>query len=161
MKMTPFALERYYAKHEFSARYMLSSSDCEALSMSELVGMADIETRQLWGELKLGYTETPGHPLLRQEISKLYEHIDTQGILVMAPQEGIFLLMHALLEPGNHVICTAPAYQSLHEVARSIGCQVSSWGGGLISQTTKDFCVTIPSWWWLISHTTRPATYHP
>ena len=97
MKITPFALERYYAKHEFSARYMLSSSDCEALSMSERVGMADIETRQLWGELKLGYTETPGHPLLRQEISKLYEHIDTQGILVMAPQEGIFLLMHALL----------------------------------------------------------------
>jgi len=127
MKITPFALERYYAKHEFSARYMLSSSDCEALSMSELVGMADIETRQLWGELKLGYTETPGHPLLRQEISKLYEHIDTQGILVMAPQEGIFLLMHALLEPGDHVIYTAPAYQSLHEIARSIGCQVSTW----------------------------------
>jgi aspartate/methionine/tyrosine aminotransferase len=95
--------------------------------MSELVGMADIETRQLWDELKLGYTETPGHPVLRQEISQAYEHIDKQGVLVMAPQEGIFLIMHALLEPGDHMICTAPAYQSLHEVARSIGCQVSTW----------------------------------
>jgi hypothetical protein len=31
MRIAPFALERYFARHEFSARYLLSSSDCEAL----------------------------------------------------------------------------------------------------------------------------------
>jgi hypothetical protein len=28
MKIALFQLERYFAKHEFSARYLLSSSDC-------------------------------------------------------------------------------------------------------------------------------------
>jgi aspartate/methionine/tyrosine aminotransferase len=43
------------------------------------------------------------------------------------PEEGIFLLMHALLKPGDHMVCTFPGYQSLYEVARSIGCEVSTW----------------------------------
>jgi aspartate/methionine/tyrosine aminotransferase len=128
MKIEPFALERYFAKHEFSARYLLSSSDCEAFPMAELLSIADTRTINLWNELYLGYTETPGHPLLRETIAEIYSGIDPQDILVLAPSEGIFLLMHALLEPGDHVVCTFPGYQSLFEVARSIGCEVSTWG---------------------------------
>lgn len=127
MKIAPFALERYFAKYEFSAQHLLSSSDCEALSLAELLAMADAETTRLWEELKLGYTETPGHPLLRETIAEIYTGIDAENILVMAPEEGIFLLMHALLEPGDHVVCAFPVYQSLHEVARAIGCEVSPW----------------------------------
>ena len=127
MKIEPFVLERYFAKHEFSARYLLSSSDCESLSMAELLSIADTETTHLWDELKLGYTEAPGHPLLREAITKTYDSLTPDEILVLAPEEGIFLLVHALLNPGDHVVCTFPGYQSLYEVARSIGCQVSTW----------------------------------
>jgi len=127
MQITPFALERYFARYEFSARYLLSSSDCESLSLADLLALADPEMRQFWDGLKLGYTETPGHPLLRQAIADQYASLSAQDVLVMAPEEGIFLLMHALLEPGDHVVCTYPAYQSLHEIARSIGCQVTYW----------------------------------
>jgi aspartate/methionine/tyrosine aminotransferase len=35
--------------------------------------------------------------------------------------------MNALLRPGDHVICTFPGYQSLYELANSIGCEVSLW----------------------------------
>jgi aspartate/methionine/tyrosine aminotransferase len=127
MKLEPFALERYFAKHEFAARYLLSSSDCEALSMSELLEMADADTRRLWKDLTLGYTETAGHPLLRESIAEIYKGIGADNLLVVAPEEGIFLLMHALLEPGDHVICTFPGYQSLYEIARAIGCDVTMW----------------------------------
>jgi len=127
MKIAPFVLERYFAEHEFSARFLLSSSDCESLRMSDLLAMADDETRQLWDELRLGYTESLGHPLLRQAIADLYDGIAADEVLVLVPEEGIFLLMHALLEPGDHVVCTFPGYQSLYEVARSIGCQVALW----------------------------------
>ncbi len=48
-------------------------------------------------------------------------------MLVAAPEEAIFLTMHALLAPGDHVICTFPGYQSLYELARSIGCEVDLW----------------------------------
>jgi aspartate/methionine/tyrosine aminotransferase len=127
MNMPPFALERYFARYEFSARHLLSCSDCEALSMSELLAMADEETSRLWGELRLGYTESQGHPLLREAIAELYEGVSAEDTLVLVPEEGIFLLMHALLNPGDHVMCTQPAYQSLYEVARSIGCDLSAW----------------------------------
>jgi aspartate/methionine/tyrosine aminotransferase len=127
MRIAPFALERYFARHEFTARHLLSASDCEASSMAELLELADAETSRLWSELRLGYTESPGHPLLREAIAALYPGVDPGDVLVVVPEEGIFLLVHALLERGDHVICTWPAYQSLHEVARAIGCEVSPW----------------------------------
>jgi aspartate/methionine/tyrosine aminotransferase len=127
MEIPPFQLERFFAKYEFSARYLLSSSDCESLSQAELLAMADAETKDLWDKLKLGYTESWGHPLLRDEIAAIYQGIDQEDVLTLVPEEGIFLLMHTLLKPGDHVVCTFPGYQSLYEVARSIGCQVSSW----------------------------------
>lgn len=127
MDIAPFALERYFARHEFSARWLLSSSDCEALTLAELVAMADAETDRMWRELKLSYTESPGHPLLREAIAELHGRIGADDVQVVVPAEGIFLTMHALLQPGDHVVCVAPAYQSLHEVARSIGCEVTAW----------------------------------
>jgi aspartate/methionine/tyrosine aminotransferase len=127
MKIQSFELERYFARHEFSARYLLSSSDCESLSLLEIVELADKETIELWVDLKFGYTESLGHPLLRQTVAELYEGIEPDDVLIVIPEEGIFLFMHALLEPGDHVISTFPGYQSLYEVARSIGCDVSYW----------------------------------
>ena len=72
MKIKPFALERYFAKHEFSSPYLLSCSDAEPLTLKELLDMADEETHALWENLSLGYTESQGHPLLLQEIAKLF-----------------------------------------------------------------------------------------
>jgi aspartate/methionine/tyrosine aminotransferase len=64
---------------------------------------------------------------LRQAIAETYQDHSADDILVVVPEEGIFLLMHALLEPGDHVVSTFPGYQSLYEIARSIGCDVSLW----------------------------------
>ena len=127
MKIKPFALERYFAKHEFSSPYLLSCSDCEPLALKELLNMADAETHALWENLSLGYTESQGHPLLLQEIAKLYDGITPQHIVEIVPEEGIFIAMNVLLEPEDHVITTFPGYQSLFEIAVSIGCQVSKW----------------------------------
>lgn len=127
MKIKEFKLERYFAKHEFSAPYLLSSSDCEALSLQELLDTADEEILDKWNNLKLGYTESLGHPILRQEISGLYNTINPDDILTIVPEEGIYLVMQNLLEKGDHIITTFPAYQSLYEIAKAIGCNVSKW----------------------------------
>ncbi len=127
MKIEPFALERYFDKHEFTARYLLSSSDCESLSMDTLLQMADPESLAMWQNLHLGYTETFGHPALREAIAEIYSNLTEQHILVTVPEEGIFLAMQILLAPGDHVICPFPGYQSLYSLAESIGCQISYW----------------------------------
>ena len=130
MKIKPFKLERYFAKYEFSAPYLLSSSDCEPLALSELLALADGDCRALWNNLKLAYTESQGHPLLREEISKMYAGISKEDILVLVPEEGIFAAMNVLLESGDNVVSTFPGYQSLYQVAESNNCAVSRWRPG-------------------------------
>jgi aspartate/methionine/tyrosine aminotransferase len=44
--------------------------------------------------------------------------------MVAVPEEAIFVLMNALLGPGDEAVVLLPAYQSLHEVARTTGCTV-------------------------------------
>ena len=56
MPIGPFKLERYFAQYEFTAKYLLSPSDCESLSMRELLQFADSGTLALWNEFRLGYT---------------------------------------------------------------------------------------------------------
>jgi aspartate/methionine/tyrosine aminotransferase len=126
MRIADFALERYFARWEFAARHLLCASDVQAYPMAELLALADDETRALWRDLHLGYTESTGHPLLRREIASLYETIEPDEVLTFAgAEEAIFCLMNVALGPGDHAIVTWPGYQSLYEVGRSVGADVT------------------------------------
>ncbi|MBI5538245.1 MAG: aminotransferase class I/II-fold pyridoxal phosphate-dependent enzyme [Deltaproteobacteria bacterium] len=127
MRPTPFALERYFARYEFSAKHLLSSSDCEALSLAELLSLADGEGLSSWQNLRLGYTESQGMPVLREQIALMHQGLSADDVLEVVPQEGVFLAMNALLERGDHVIAPFPGYQSLYAVAEAIGCEVTRW----------------------------------
>lgn len=131
MDMKDFKLERYFAKYEFAVKYVMSASDCEGLPMDELLQMADSESLKLWKNLKLCYTESQGHPLLRKEISKLYNTIRPEEILTLAPEEGIFIAMNCMLKRGDHAIVTFPAYQSLYELANALGCKITRWSSSI------------------------------
>lgn len=127
MNLPPFKLERYFAKYEFSTEYLLCSSDCEAMSITDLLALEDGAAEKLQ-HVWLGYTESQGSPALRKEISKVYETIQPEEILVhTGAEEAIFLFMHAVLKLGNHVIVHSPCYQSLTEIAKGIGCDISPW----------------------------------
>ncbi len=127
MAMQPFKLERYFDQYEFKVKYLLSPSDCESLSLDELLHTAAPESLALWTDLRLSYTESAGHPLLRAEVVKLYQSIPAENVLIAAPEELIFIAMQTLLTAGDHAIVISPAYQSLYEVARSTGCSVTPW----------------------------------
>jgi len=126
MRIDDFELERFFARYEFAVRHLLCASDVEGWPMAELLALADGETAALWRDLRLGYTEAPGHPLLRAEIATLYETIDPTEVLVFSgAEEAIFVAANVLLGPGDHAIVAWPAYQSLHEVARATGADVT------------------------------------
>ena len=127
MRIPPFKLERYFAEHEFRVRYLLSASDCEALSLAEVLDMADPEAAALWRDLSLGYTESQGRPLLCGEVARLYTGISPDETLIGAPEELIFVAMNVLLAPGDHAIVIHPGYQSLSEVAAASGAEVARW----------------------------------
>ena len=119
----PFSLERYFARFEFTTRYLLSSSDCEALTLPELLDLAEPADRDAYQHLKLGYTESNGLPQLR-ELAAQQLSVSPDDVVIAAPEEAIYLTMHSLLRPGDRVIVTFPGYQSLYELATSTDCQV-------------------------------------
>jgi aspartate/methionine/tyrosine aminotransferase len=126
MRIPEFQLERYFARWEFAVEHLLCASDVEGYPMTELLALADDETRILWDELRLGYTESTGHPLLRREIAGLYDGIEPDDVLVFAgAEEAIFCVATVMLGPGDHAIVTWPGYQSLYEVARANGADVT------------------------------------
>ena len=127
MKIKPFFTERFFAIHEFTAPYLLCASDCESLTVDELLQLAGTPWGSL-GNLRLGYTETAGAPALRERIANLYTHANAEQVIYLsAPEEGIFVTMHTLLEPGDEVIVLSPCYDSLANVAEYLGCRVLRW----------------------------------
>jgi glycoprotease/Kae1 family metallohydrolase len=183
----------------------LSSSECEPLALSELLGLCaeeddgggygeGAEALARWDRLSLGYTHQKGEEFLRQDIcERHYASVDSNvdsnvnanvkanvdanvnanvkanvdanvnanyvnanvnvsahayaaaahrcpagldDVLVCAPAEGIWLAMHAMLSPGDHVVCVSPAYQSLFQIAESMGCTVTPWEAELVETTS-------------------------
>ena len=126
MKVRDFLLERYFAKYEFSVRHMLSASDCETISVRELLEEVDTDIEELWRELRLSYTESRGHPALLREIAR-ETGVSADEAIVLNPEEGIFLTLNALLDGDDHVVVLSPCYQSLYELPKSLGCEVTRW----------------------------------
>ncbi len=127
MRIEEFALERYFGTYEFSVEHTMCSSDCETLSIRELLAFEPGAEEALL-DLRLGYTEAQGGRTLRTEIARLYETVGPDDVLVCSgAEEAIFLFMHAVLKEGDHAVVQWPCYQSLFEAARSTGCRVSRW----------------------------------
>ncbi|SMP60244.1 aminotransferase class I/II-fold pyridoxal phosphate-dependent enzyme [Anoxynatronum buryatiense] len=127
MRINAFELERFFAKYEFSAPYLLGSSDCEAMNIEDLLALepgSEKGFQKCW----LGYTESMGHPLLREEIAHLYSECSADEVLVHSgAEEAIFIFMNVMLQPGDHVVVQSPCYQSLFQIASDLGCQVTRW----------------------------------
>ena len=127
MKFAPFKIENFFRQHEFSAPFGISQSDSEPLTLDELLTYASPERRRQFETLWLGYTETQGHPELRRSIADMHDGIDARDVIEVVPEEGVFLPMNSLLSAGDHVVAMQPSFQSLWEIARATGCELSFW----------------------------------
>jgi aspartate/methionine/tyrosine aminotransferase len=113
MKITPFATEHFFAQYEFSTPHQLCNSDCETVSVAELLAMAEVPIED-FGQLTLGYTESLGNPQLREAIAASYRGVDAQEVVMLGtPVEGIYLAARAALNPGDEVVVLSPAYDAL------------------------------------------------
>ena len=124
-KMRNFELETWFSQWEFSARYHMTASDIESMSISDLLSMGSENDREEFEKLKLGYTETYGLPELRVSIADTYESADPGDILCFAGAgEGLYIAMRVLLEKNDHAIVTVPNYQTAETLPLDI-CKVS------------------------------------
>lgn len=96
--------------------------------MHELLDLAAPADKKLWQQLQLGYTEVKGLPALRQTIvDSFYPDLNPEQILCFAgAEEGIFCALYTLCNPGDHVIILTPCYQSLMEIPKLKGCEITA-----------------------------------
>ena len=127
MKIAPFSIEQFFAQYEFSTPHILCASDCESMSISELLHMTD-SSMDDFAALRLNYTESQGSVEMRTAVSALYPRTRPDHVVALAaPEEGIYLAMRTLLDPGDHVVVLTPAYDSLLNLAETISGNVSKW----------------------------------
>jgi aspartate/methionine/tyrosine aminotransferase len=122
--MRNFALETYFSKWEFTAKHHMTASDCQSVTISELLKLAG-KTLDILGDLPLGYTETWGAPMLRQAIAETYDSLNADNILCFAgAEEGVYAAMRVLLNKDDHAIVVVPNYQAAETLPLDI-CEVS------------------------------------
>lgn len=127
MKIKPFLTEQFFSLYEFTAPHMLASSDCETTTVAELLNLSGGSLED-FGSLKLGYTESQGHPEYRRLVSETYENVSVDDVVILtSPVEGIYLAMQTLLEPGDEVVALSPAYDALHHVADHLCGKFQAW----------------------------------
>jgi aspartate/methionine/tyrosine aminotransferase len=127
LSMKLFETEDYFGRYEFSQPYLLAASDCESVSIAELVSLGGGSMEGLAG-VKLGYTTIEGGEPLRKSISSLYSTVRPEQVLVLgSPIEGIYAIMRTLLSAGDHVVVLAPAYDALLNLPQEISGNVSRW----------------------------------
>lgn len=119
--MKQFKLETFFSKHEFTAQYLLCASDAESFSMKEIIDMGSAEDQALWNNLRLGYTEDRGLPILREVIaSELYQYLTKDDIICFAgAEDGIYCALKTICTEKDHAIVLTPCYQSLLEIPQS------------------------------------------
>lgn len=125
--------------YETTAKYNIAETCCDSISLTQLLELStsptkpkdassflDIKRRQDYGDIR-------GSPGLKANIAALYNVQDIPALPVdnvLITQGAIsanFLLLYALLGPGDHVVCHHPTYQQLYSVPGTLGAEVSLW----------------------------------
>jgi len=123
--MRNFALEVFFSEWEFTAKHHMTASDMESLSIADLLAMGTDTQRQSFENLWLGYTETWGHPALRQAIARTYDTLSPENVLCLAGAgEGLYAFAKCFLNADDHVIVPTPNYQSAETVPLTV-CEVT------------------------------------
>lgn len=113
MEIAPFETEHFFARYEFNTPWQLCNSDCESVSIAELLELAGGSLEQ-FGQQRLVYTESQGHPELRRAIAGMHPSVTDDEVIVLGtPVEGIYLAARAALNPGDEVVVLSPSYDAL------------------------------------------------
>lgn len=151
IQLPDFHLEVYFSRWEFAAKYILTASDAQTLTLGELLALGTEEDRAEFQRLGLGYTPTWGGDALREAIAGTYEQLGPEHILCYAgAEEGLYWVMQECAGPDDHVILTVPNYQSMESTALATGARVT----GLMLDPAHDWALDLEA----LKRVLRPNT---
>ncbi len=127
MKIEALELEKWFRQHYFDSEIILCVSGVEEYTIGELREIIHLSQNEM-DSIVLLDSPSYGCDGIRQAIARRWIDGKTEHVLVThGSSEAIFLVMNALLCPGDEVVVLTPCYQPLFSIPRAIGCQVKFW----------------------------------
>jgi len=127
MNIPSFLVERWIGKYEWTVPYDLAETGVFPLKVEELYAL-DSTLPERIAACQLDYGVNTGRTELRGAIAEMYQGKSADDILIThGAIEANWLLMHALVNPGDRVVCTWPVYQQLWQIAAYLGADVRKW----------------------------------
>ncbi|HYG65718.1 MAG TPA: capreomycidine synthase [Thermoanaerobaculia bacterium] len=118
-------LEDWMRRYYFEVDYDLGSSGVEDYSLADLRRMVGLEWEEL-DRIVFHDSQTLGGERLRQAIADQWGSGDSGRVMAThGSSEANFLVMNALLRPGDEVVVTDPCYPQLFLIAQALGCRLT------------------------------------
>ena len=104
------------------------SSNPQPMDWDALAQLTGVDFGHSLMQAPLGYEAVAGRPGLRRMLcEQYYPNLDAAHLVTTSgAQEGIFLVMQALLQPGDQVITFTPCFEPLVTVAAETGAEVTT-----------------------------------
>ena len=157
MLVDDFKLENWINEREKFARYDLSNTCVEALTINELERLCDcsIDLKNI----KLNYGQLFGSDGLKSAICNLYENQNPENVTVTLGGIGANnLVLQTLINKGDKVVCVLPCYQQAYSLPKFFGANVeffflnqNDWSidkerfANMVGTDTKVICLTNPN----------------
>jgi len=123
MQLKPFLLDAWLDQYEHDTEFNLAASTGPTWTVSDILALADEETRQRFLNHKLVYGRPAGADSLREAIAEM------QGVPVEAVQittgasEALVALMWLAAESGANVIIPLPGFTTFSALPESLGVE--------------------------------------
>jgi capreomycidine synthase len=127
MNMPAAPLENWMRAYYFACEIDIGSSGVEDFSLGEICSLTGLSWQDL-AAVVFHDSPTLGGSALRQAIADRWAGGDSRRVMAThGASEANYLLMNALLSPGDEVVVADPCYPQLQSVAMGIGCRTKSW----------------------------------
>jgi len=127
MKFADFKLGTWFSKYYFDTEVILCVSGVEEFSFGELRKLVHLSYDEI-DQIIFKDSPSYGSVGIRGAIAQRWRQGDIEQVMAThGSSEAMFLVMSALLQPGDEVIVLSPCYQPLLAIPEALGCVVKYW----------------------------------
>ena len=125
MRLDTFKIEEWMNYYCPSAKYDLTSTCIEPMSVKELLSLCQIDNPWSILDTKLTYGDIHGSERLKNAIRTLYSNQKNETITITHGAIGANqLVFESILEKGDEVISILPTYQQHYSIPKALGANV-------------------------------------
>jgi len=123
MQLKPFLLDAWLDQYEHDIEFNLAASTGPTWTVSDILALADDETRHRFLNHKLVYSHPAGADSLREAIAEM-QQVPVEAVqIVTGASEAILVLMWLAAGPGANVILPLPGFTTFSALPESLGLE--------------------------------------